>query len=96
MAQCRFDFGEKKYVVVSVRTVCKGQILDVTNARWELSMGGEVEAHGLCQMERKCDDEVWLKAYINPLRNNCYYDLKFIYDIGIEHLIYPVRVRVVG
>lgn len=96
MAQVRFDFGEKKYVIISVRSCHKGDILDITNAQWSLSFDGEEESSGVCQLVRKHDDEVWLKAYINPLRSNTYYDLKFVYDIGIEHLIYPVRVRVVG
>lgn len=95
MAQCQFKFGEKKSVAISVRSMGKGRIVDITNASWSLAQGGEEEASGQCLFVRQTDDEVWLKAYINPLKNNCYYDLTFDYSVGAERLLYPVKVRVV-
>lgn len=95
MAQCQFKFGEKKCVVISVRSAYKGRIVDITNAHWALSQGDEEEASGPCLFDRQYDDEVWLKAYINPLKNNCYYNLEFDYSIGVERFLYPVKVRVV-
>lgn len=95
MAQCQFKFGEKKYVIISVRSIAKGCIVDIAKASWLLTQGGEEEASGQCLIDQQTDDEVWLKAYINPLKNNCYYDLTFDYSVGEERFLYPVKVRVV-
>lgn len=88
-----FLVGEKKRVYISVRSIGKQQF-EITKARFTLSVGGEIDAIGDCDVIEVSEYETLLGALIQPQRKGCLYDLKFRYEIYPAKLYYPVRVRV--
>lgn len=88
-----FLVGEKKRVYISVRSIGR-QPFEITNAKFTLSVGGETDANGDCDVIEISEYETLLGALIQPQRKGCMYDLKFRYEIYPAKLYYPVKVRV--
>ena len=88
-----FDLGEKKYVCISVRSVCK-KPFDVTSAKYVLMNGDQKEASGNCKISKQSDQETILSALIQPMIKGATYTLEYTYEIPPEILKHEVRVYV--
>lgn len=88
-----FLFGEKKRVCVRVRSTNR-QPFEVTEAKFELRSGDEVEAVGDCTLNHISETEMMIDALIEPKRPNSAYVLRYYYTIPPEELIHQVQVRV--
>lgn len=88
-----FELGEKKYVCISVTSICS-RPFDVTSAKYVLLKGEETEASGQCEIEKKSDTETILSALIQPMAKSATYTLEYTYEIPPETLMYNVRVKV--
>ena len=93
MKSVTYDIGEKKYVMLDVRSTNKTHF-EITNPTWKLMCGDEEEASGTCEIEYTSEFNCRLKSMINPMRAKCLYMLKVDYDILDEHFIEWVKVRV--
>ena len=93
MKSVSFDFGEKKKVLLDIRSV-NNTPFEIASASWSLLCGDEEESHGDCEINyiRKYEHE--LSSLIQPMRPRCLYLLKVEYDILDEHFIEYVKVRV--
>ena len=89
-----FEFGEKKYVCISVRSTCKNPF-DVTSAKFILRNGDQTEVSGECEISKRNDLETVLSALIQPAIKGATYTLEFTYDIPPEILKHEVRVMVI-
>lgn len=87
-------FGEKKKIRILVESISRTPF-EITNARYELVHGSDVEASGECEITAVNDYSFSVSALISPLIKCTVYDLIFKYDIHPEKLIYPCKVRVV-
>ena len=94
MDKAVFDFGEKKYVCISVRSTCPNRAFDVTSAKYVLRNGDQEETKGDCIIEKKSDVETILSALIQPLIKGTTYTLEYTYEIPPEILKHEVRVQV--
>lgn len=94
MDKAVFEFGEKKYVCISVRSTCPNRPFDVTSAKYILRNGDQEEAKGDCIIEKKSDAETILSALIQPLIKGTTYTLEYTYEIPPEILKHEVRVQV--
>lgn len=88
-----FKVGEKKEVLIKIRSMCR-QPIEVTDATFSLDISEETEASGDCEIRQVSDIECILSALIQPMRKNALYDLNYHYTIYPEELIHTVRVRV--
>lgn len=88
-----FFLGEKKRVTIGVESICAKPI-EVTNARYSLFLGGELEASGDCEVEQLCDSKVKMSALIKPMAKDALYLLRYHYTIYPEEFEYLVHVRV--
>lgn len=88
-----FEFGEKKYVCISVRST-HGKPFDVTSAKYVLRNGDQEETKGDCIIEQKSDTVTVLSALIQPMIKGATYTLEYTYEIPPEILKYEVRVYV--
>ena len=89
-----FEFGEKKYVCISIRSTCK-KPFDVTSAKFILRNGDQTEVSGECEISKRNDLETVLSALIQPVIKGATYTLEFTYDIPPEILKHEVRVMVI-
>ena len=87
-----FELGEKKYVCISVKSYCGA--FDVTEAKYTLKKGKEIEESGDCKIEQRSDTETILSALIQPMAKNATYTLEYTYEIPPEILIHEIRVTV--
>lgn len=87
-------FGEKKQARILVESASRSPF-EVTNAKFELRHGSEVESSGECTVTKVSDHSYTINALISPLIKCTVYDLVFKYTIYPENLIYPCRVRVI-
>lgn len=93
MKSVSFDFGEKKKVLLDIRST-NNTPFEITNASWSLLCGDEEESHGDCEINYIRKYEYELSSLIQPMRPRCLYLLKVEYDILDEHFIEYVKVRV--
>lgn len=91
--EAKFEFGEKKYVCISVQSTCK-KAFDVTSAKYALRNGMRLESEGTCNIEQRSDTETILSALIQPMIKGATYTLEFTYEIPPEILKYEVKVKV--
>lgn len=89
----KFEFGEKKYVCISVKSTCK-KPFDVTSAKYILKNGDQKEASGDCEISKRNDQETVLSALIHPMIKRTTYTLEYTYEIPPEILKHEVRVTV--
>ena len=84
------DYGEKIHIRAIVKLVCDEEIpFRIRNARYELvDPNGEVEDEGECSIQYHT-----LDALICP-QSKGKYELKFIYNVGDETWVEPVKLRV--
>lgn len=87
-------FGEKKQIRILIRSTCDESFV-VSDATYTLQSGETVEESGICEVYQVSATEVMLKAMISPKKKCALYDLKYIYHIGQEKLIYICRVRTI-
>lgn len=88
-----FEFGEKKYVCISVRSTNR-KPFDVTTAKYILRNGDQIEKSGECEISKRDDQETILSALIQPMIKGATYTLEYTYEIPPEILKYEVRVYV--
>lgn len=93
MDRVDFKFGEKKYICISV-TSCSKEMFEITNAKYSLCIGSEIEASGICGINQKSDDEVILTAIVQPQRNQTLYRLEITYEIPPEILMHDILISV--
>ena len=93
MDRARFELGEKKYVIIQVRS-CNNRPFEVAKATYNLCCGQVVEDSGDCEISRVNDTTVNLMALIQPQAKGATYELEFTYQIPPETLIYSVMVKV--
>lgn len=93
MDRVRFRLGEKKYVMIEVRS-CNNQPFEVAKATYKLCCGLTEEAAGDCEINQVNDKTVILMALIQPQAKGATYELEFTYQIPPETLIYSVMVKV--
>lgn len=84
------DIGEEIHIQVIVKLVCEKEIpFTIRSARFELfNKSGSLEASGDCTITYHT-----LDALINPQTVGTY-TLKFIYNVGDETWVEPVKLRV--
>lgn len=90
----QYIFGEKKQARILVESASRSPF-EVTNAKFELRHGSEVESSGECTVTKVSDHSYTINVLISPLIKCTVYDLVFKYTIYPENLIYPCRVRVI-
>lgn len=88
-----FILGEKKQVSIIVKSICE-KPFEVTDARYFLKVGDEIESSGECFVEQIQNSKSILSALIQPMRKNAIYDLNYSYTIYPEKLLYTVKIRV--
>lgn len=93
MDRVQFKLGEKKYVMIEVRS-CNQQPFEVAKATYKLRCGLTEEASGECEINQTNDMTVILMALIQPQAKGATYELEFTYQILPETLIYKVLVNV--
>lgn len=94
--QCTFHFGEGKKVQINVANILNpDDVFKVTDAKWELKHGDEVESSGDCETIPFNDNSVSVVALIRPMIPDTIYDLVYTYTIEPENFIHTVKVRVV-
>ena len=93
MDRVRFRLGEKKYVMIEVRS-CNNQPFEVTKATYRLRCGLAEEASGDCEISQVDGQTVILMALIQPQAKGAVYELEISYQIPPEILIYPVLIKV--
>lgn len=86
-------FGEKKQARILVESASKSPF-EITNAKFELRHGNEIEVSGDCTVTKISDHSYTINALISPMIKCTVYDLVLKYTIYPENLIYPCRVRV--
>ena len=86
-------FGEKKRIRIIVESISRTPF-EITNAKYELIHGSEVESSGDCEITAVNDYSFSVSALISPMIKCTVYDLVFKYDIYPEKLIYSCKVRV--
>lgn len=91
MDRVQFKLGEKKYVMIEVRS-CNQQPFEVVKASYELSTNTEIEDSGDCEINQVDDKTVVLMALIQPRIKGTVYSLEFTYRIPPETIIYRVLV----
>ena len=80
-----FEFGEKKYVCISVRSTNR-KPFDVTTAKYILRNGDQIEKSGECEISKRDDQETILSALIQPMIKGATYTLEYTYEIPPEIL----------
>lgn len=94
--QCMFRVGETKNVQINIEnTLNPDDVFEVTEASFELKHGDSVESSGECQVDRLTDNSVTVSALVTPMINKTIYRLVYSYNIGPEHFIHEVKVRVI-
>lgn len=93
MEYVRFRLGEKKYVAIRVQS-CDRRTFEVTQAKYILKKGMEIEESGICEIYQDRKDSVQLSALIQPQAKNTQYILEFTYEIPPEILKYAIQVGV--
>lgn len=89
----RFELGEKKYIMIEVRS-CNNQPFEVAKATYKLRCGLTEEASGECEINQTNDTTVIVMALVQPQAKGATYELEFTYQIPPETLIYKVLVNV--
>lgn len=93
MDRVRFELGEKKYIMIEVRS-CNHQPFEVAKATYKLRCGLTEEASGECEINQTNDTTVIVMALVQPQAKGATYELEFTYQIPPETLIYKVLVNV--
>lgn len=93
MEYVRFRLGEKKYVAIRVQS-CDRRVFEVTQAKYTLNKGTEIETSGTCEIYQERGDSVQLSALIQPQAKNTQYTLEFTYEIPPEILKHAIQVCV--
>ena len=93
MDRVRFELGEKKYVIIQVRSY-SNRPFEVTKATYNLCCGQIIEDSGDCEISRVNDTTVNLMALIQPQAKGATFELEFTYQIPPETLLYSVMVKV--
>ncbi len=93
MDRVEFKLGERKYICISI-TSTTGDAFEVTNAKYLLLSGDEIEDSGVCEIKQKSDNEVILTAIVQPQRNNTIYRLEYTYEIPPEILKHDILISV--
>lgn len=89
-----FKFGERKRVKIKIESICEAPFV-ITNAKYTLICGDEIEDSGICEIIQTCELSSVLSALVNPLKNKAIYTLRFDYNIDQEHLIHDVLIRTI-
>lgn len=85
--------GERRNVYIAIKSLCR-QPFEVSNPKFKLSVGDEVDQQGECEIVELSQDEVLLGALIQPMRPKCLCNLHFEYEIFPTKLYYDIKVRV--
>lgn len=93
MEKVRFILGERKYVCIQVRSLCR-QAFEIASAKYVLRLGDRVEDSGECLIASKSDSESILSALISPQVKGASYVLEYTYMIPPEILKHEIRVCV--
>lgn len=93
MERVEFALGEKKYVTIRVQS-CGQKAFEVSQAKYILKKGEEIEESGTCMIEQEKEDRVLLSALIQPKAKYTVYTLEFTYEIPPEILKHEIRIGV--
>lgn len=93
MEYVRFKIGEKKIISIRVQS-CNKKEFEVTNAKYILKKGVEIEESGSCTIDREKEYSTMLSAIIQPKAKNADYTLEFTYEVPPEILKHEIKVTV--